>query len=149
MDQISLMKLISLLIPAVLIIAVSCKKNSYTTKPQISIKEITSTVDSGGNLNVTFKFTDKEGDLGGGSIISLRTRLNQDPVTNPTADTVGNPIPSFPNYTMGEFDWTLQYQNLNESIHENDTIYFRYVVTDRAGNTSDTLKSPNIVVLYH
>ena len=61
------MKFTYLLIAAVLIIAVSCKKNSYTTKPQITITSINTLIDSGGNLTVTFKFTDKQGDLGGGS----------------------------------------------------------------------------------
>jgi hypothetical protein len=144
------MKLIYLLIPAFLLIAVACKKNSYTTKPQISIKSINTIVDSASSLNVTFKFTDKEGDLGGGTIVSLRTRLNQNTTANgATADSVPNPIPPFPNYTSGEFAWTLDYDNLSESKTENDTVIFRYWVTDRAGNTSDTITSPKVVILYH
>jgi hypothetical protein len=142
------MKLIPLLIPALLIIVVvSCKKDSYTTKPQIFITSINTKVDSGGNLEVKLKFTDKQGDLGQGIFTSLRTRLNQRPPSNATPDSVTNTIPSFSNLTTGEFDWTLPWQNIYESTQENDTVIFRFVVTDRAGNKSDTLTSPKIIII--
>ncbi|HMH23725.1 MAG TPA: hypothetical protein VK563_18190 [Puia sp.] len=144
------MKLIPLLIPLLLIIAVSCSKSGYTTKPQITITSINTIIDSGGNLDVKLKFTDKQGDLGMGQFTSMRTRLNQRPPSNGgTADTVFNQVPSFPNLSTGEFEFTLPYQILNESTQENDTVIFKFAVVDRAGNKSDTITSPKVVVLYH
>ena len=144
------MKLSPLLIPVLLIAVISCSKSGYNTRPQITITSINTIVDSGGNLDVKLKFTDKQGDLGLGVFTSIRTRLNQRPPSSGgTADTVLSTVPSFPNLTTGEFEFTLPYQILNESTQENDTAIFKFAVVDRAGNKSDTITSPKVVILYH
>ncbi|MDR3716684.1 MAG: hypothetical protein P4L51_28080 [Puia sp.] len=150
------MKLSSLLIPAFLLVLLysifSCSK-SNGGKPSISIESITRTVDQNtGNMVATLKFKSPGGKLSGGSFYSLRLRLNQDPPppTSGYADTntLQNLIPSFPNQTSGEMIYTLPYNGyLSSGGSENDTLLFKLWVIDAANNVSDTITSPQVVII--
>ncbi len=154
MQQTFIMKLTPFLIPALLITLVycvlSCSK-SNGGKPSISIESITTTVDQNtANMVATLKFKSPGGKLSGGSFYSFRTRLNQDPPANPAggSDTLANPIPSFPNQTQGELVYTLPYNGyLSYGGTENDTLVFKFWAVDAAGNTSDTVSSPKIIIV--
>lgn len=150
------MKRASFWIPASLIfffgfILVSCSKNKYTTKPQITIKSINTTIPPGGTLTVDIGYTSKSGDIGEGHLVAIRNRLNQDPLPpgTPNPDTAYEDIPSFPDQPKADIQFTQDWATyLHESDVENDTINFQFAVVDRAGNTSDTITSPKIVVLF-
>lgn len=143
------MKLMSFLIPVVLITVVSCNKTNSGSKPQISIVSVNTTVVRGGQMDVRLKFTSKSANLSGGSFTSIRTRLNQRPPTNISGrDTLPNTIPSFPNQTQGELEYVLPYVGyLTATAHENDTLVFKFFAIDAAGHSSDTISSPKIIII--
>lgn len=130
-------------------IVIACSK-SNSSKPHLSIKSINTIVDSGGSLDVKFKFSSSD-KLGQGTFTSIRIRQNQKPPSNPSGgDTIVTPIPTFPDVSTGEFDYTLPYTGyLNEDVTQNDTFIFKFAAVDRNGNSSDTLTSPIIVSLLH
>jgi uncharacterized Zn-finger protein len=154
MQQISIMKLTSLLVPALLITFVycvlSCSK-SNGGKPSISIESITTSVNQyNANMVVTLKFTSPGGKLSGGSFYSFRTRINQIPPPNPGggSDTLDNPIPSFPNQNQGELVYTLPYNGyLSYGGPANDTLVFKFWAVDAAGDTSATITSPQVIIV--
>jgi hypothetical protein len=144
------MKIRSFLTTTLLVTAVSCSKDKFQTRPQISIESINSVIPAGGSLDAKLKFTQKNGSLGGGTFIAIRNRLNQQPLPPGTSnpDTLGGVIPSFPDKNQGEFEFTLDYNSLHESNTENDTFLFKFGVVDRNGNKSDTISSGKVVVLF-
>ncbi|HLY69835.1 MAG TPA: hypothetical protein VKR53_08900 [Puia sp.] len=127
----------------------SCGKG-LTTKPQISIESITTLVPLGGDFNATLKFSDKQGDLGGATFTAVVISKNILPPPNGmTVDaTIQDSIPDFPNYQTGEFLFTLSNNKVHQETLRNDSLIMKFVVTDRAGNVSDTVTSPTIVALY-
>jgi hypothetical protein len=138
------------LIPAVLTILVSCSKDKYTTKPQLSITSINTTVPVGGNLDVLFTYTSKQGDLGQGRFVIIRDRLNQEPVpiNGGNTDTLSGPIPDYPDKSKAQMELLLDWNSLHETDDENDTIVMKFAAIDRAGNSSDTIVSPQIIVQH-
>jgi hypothetical protein len=140
----------SLIAIATVTLIISCGKSSYTTKPQITVESITSIVPFGGNLEAKIQYTQKTGDLGDGTLIAIRNRLNVNPPRgsgNSSPDSLTYSIPSFPNTKKGEIDFTLEYDYLNQGHLDNDTIVFKFAVIDAAGNKSDTITSNKIVIL--
>lgn len=128
------------------VIAVSCSKDKYQTKPSIEIKSVNGSEFFGNQeIIINFDFTDEEGDVGGGELRYFRNRLNVFwPVlqNNEQADTIRYTIPTFPKTTSGEFQLKIPASFLNENAVQNDTVEFKVVVQDLAGNVSDTIKTP-------
>ena len=141
-------KIIAFLITACAIAA--CSKDKFKTVPQVSIDSYnTKVVGTDQTLNINVKFTDKEGDLSNGKFVYIqqRTNLRPPPPNTGYPDSVINTIPTFPDNTQGDFQVSLPWRFLHLSDLENDTLVFRFVVVDRAGNKSDTLNSDQIVIL--
>jgi|SRR6516165_2599674 len=138
------------LVIVTLAVMLACNKSDYQTKPTITVESINSPIPVGGIMQATLKFTQKDGKLGGGTFVAIRNRLNQDQLPGGTssADTIVNVIPQFPDKNEGEFVFTLDYSYLHQSDTENDTILFKFAAIDRVGNSSDTISTGNIVVLY-
>jgi hypothetical protein len=64
------MKIIQPLLITIILIAISCNKDKFTTVPQVSIKSISpATVYSGDIINLRGNYTDKEGDLDSALIV--------------------------------------------------------------------------------
>src|SRR5258708_27278509 len=107
------MKHSSLLITALVITVltaavVSCSKNN-SSKPKLTITSINTIVDSGGSLNIKFKFTSGT-NLPSGTFTSIRIRQNQKPPNSPSrGGTIVTPIPSFPTPTSGGLGYTFPY----------------------------------------
>jgi hypothetical protein len=151
------MKLVlAILILSVSCLFVSCSKGKFETKPRLEIKSYnTKVVPLHGQLVIHVNFFDKEGDLGGGDFFAARYRLNIRPLTGSDvnlADTLdaahGYTVPVFPATDQGSIDLTFDHDSfLKESVFENDTIYFRIAVTDKAGHKSDTVSTDPIVIL--
>jgi hypothetical protein len=151
--QISIMKPPFFLIPVVLLtIALSsCSKSNSNSKPTLAIKSINTTVPVGGSLDAILQFNSSSGDLSEGTFVAIRNRLNQRPLSGNSAssDTVTGPIPEFPSVQKGQFEFTLDWATyLHQSDLENDTIVFKFAAVDANGNSSDTITSPQIVVLF-
>ena len=143
------MKFLIFLTLLTVIIFVSCGKG-LTTKPQISIETINTIIPNNGEFNATLKFSDKQGDLGGATLTAIIVPTNKLPPPGGVADTttIMDTIPSFPNSPKGEFLVTLPWSSFHQQVIRNDTCFMQFFVTDRAGNKSDTIKSPQIVALY-
>jgi hypothetical protein len=130
----------------------SCSKSNSNTKPTLSIKSINTTVPVNGTLDVVLNFQSKNSNLSEGTFVAIRNRLNQHGLTNGSAspDTVTGPIPQFPNQQKGQFEFNADWATyLHQSDTENDTIVFKFAAVDKAGNSSDTITSPKIIVIYH
>lgn len=149
------MKLASFLIPvlSITVIAgvISCSKSGSGSKPTISIKSITTTVQNPDSMIAIINFNSPSGTLGNGTFVSIRNRLNVRPITGgaapPDTFTVQNGIPNFPNISKGEFRYALPYTTMHESDRLNDTVIFKFAAIDRNGNSSDTIITPKIVVI--
>lgn len=149
------MKPRSFLIPALFfvfvitaLVALSCKKSSSTT-PALSLESISSPVQVNDSMRAHFKFTGG-GTISNGVFWSIRKRLNQHPATDTSGgDTVSFQLPTFSG-NSGEITFSLPWQGyLSETATENDTFVFKfYVESPDSTKTSDTVKSPQIVVLY-
>jgi hypothetical protein len=148
----------SFLIPAVLVtlivttlIVVSCNKNN-SGKPTLSLESINTTVQANDSMRVTFKFTGG-GQISNGLFWSIRNRINVNPLTNQSgSDTINFTLPSFSG-NSGQIYFSLPWNGyLNETSSENDTFLFKFFVqnadTSVTTLTSDTVKSPQVVVLF-
>ncbi|SRR5579862_1287289 len=142
------MKASIFVILAILVLFVSCGK-SGASKPQITIKSITTLIPFGSNFDAILKFTDKQGDLAGGTFVAIINPVNLD--TNgrfPVITSITDTIPDFPKYTSGEFDFTLTPTTFQKQTFRNDSLIMKFVVIDKANNVSDTITTPLIVALY-
>jgi len=144
-------------ISAFVLLLAACSKDKFETKPHLEIKSVnTKEVAFNEPFNVTFEFTDKEGDVSD-SFFIVRQRLNaRDPQTlNP----LPYKIPDFPNTMKGEIEVNLSYQNeltlnlppiripgSNPQQNEPDTMILKFVAKDKGGNFSDTAVVDNIIV---
>jgi hypothetical protein len=143
------------LIPAVLLalitttlVVVSCTKNN-SGKPTLSLVSINTTVQANDSLRITFKFTGGA-TINNGLMWSIRDRINVNPATNLSGgDTVNFQLPSFSG-ASGQIYLSLPWQGyLNETATENDTFLFKFFVQNADTTmTSDTVNSPQIIVLY-
>ncbi|MBL7759292.1 MAG: hypothetical protein JNK08_01210 [Sediminibacterium sp.] len=132
-----------------------CKKSSYTTRPQISFNSVNSTVLYQGNV-VTFQlnFTDKEGDI--------QDTLWVEKISRTCPNTPGvqfiskNKVPNFTATSNldGKLEISFVYNanvpGLSSIIgcsNRNDTSYFRFWLKDKANNRSDTIASPDIILV--
>ena len=143
----------------VLVVLFACNKDKYQTKPQISLKSVsTKVVPTNGNLTVVLSYTDKEGDISD-SLYIKKVRLNKTVVTT-LRDSLKYKIPDFPDYSKGEIDLALQYQNnlisavnpppipgSNPSVPQPDTLLLKFWIRDKAGNVSDTVTTGQIVII--
>jgi hypothetical protein len=132
-------------------IATSCSKSNGGSKPTLKIESINTTIPVGGTLDVILDFQSKSSNLSQGTLVVIRNRLNQRPLSGGSAspDTLTGPIPQFPNVAKGQFEYKLDWGNyLHQSDAENDTIVFKFAAIDAAGISSDTIITPKIVVKY-
>src|ERR1700704_4091699 len=136
------MKLISVF--AILLFAfllAACNKDKFQTKPLIEVKDYSSkTIPRNGTFILKLNYFDKEGDIGEGQMYVFRKRLNIIPPNQDRGDELLYTIPKFTNRDQGELRLQLnEVDFLSESSTQNDTMVFRIAVTDRGGNTSDTI----------
>lgn len=148
---------------AALLLALACSKDKPETKPSIKIKSIgPDIVPIGGNLQVTLEFADKEGDINEDSLFVKKIRTNTiPPVSGITVrDSFWIVMPDFPAKATGEILLNLTYEDLKAAsqapsdpnnpdpdVRISDSLIFRFAIQDRAGNTSDTISSKEIVIL--
>ena len=149
------MKTKLLILLAITVIFSACKKDTYTTKPQISIKSISSkTVNSGDVLIFQIHFTDKEGDIQDTLWIQKFSRVC--PNTAGVQFTSASRVPDF--VPTSNLDGILEigfgynanvqgYNTISGCGTKNDTAYFKFWLKDKANNRSDTITTENIVLL--
>lgn len=141
-----------------LLALVSCNKNKFTTKPQITIVSIgPDSVSRNDLFQVDLHFTDKEGDIHDSLYIHGHV-LNQNQQGNASEfQEYFYAIPEYPDHTQGDFQLTFSRQlNSNYALlldpltDQSDTILYSFNVKDSKGNLSDTAKAPKpIIILNH
>jgi hypothetical protein len=132
---------LAILVLSLSILLLACGKDKFETKPRLEIKDYSGKeIEQGEILKIRLNYFDKEGDI--------RDRVNVFvlPPAQDKADTFRYNLPEFPDNVNGEITFQLDYDFLKESITENDTLVFRFAVSDKMGNTSDTISSEKIVI---
>lgn len=132
-----------------------CKKSSFSTNPQISMGNISSTeLRQGDLINFSINFTDKEGDIQDTIWVQKISKACTSPANVKFISPY--PIPEFtgtPNLA-GKIEISFVYNRNIPGIspifgctNKNDTSYFKFWLKDKAQNRSDTIQSPDIVLI--
>ena len=142
----------TVLFSMIIFLLISCNKDKYTTKPQLTYKSANKTVfRSGDVIQFTLTFTDAEGDLED----SLYVEKFEPKCVNSRFKQLYK-IPTFPTSKnqSGEITVTYGYNVSNlppilgpQCLNRNDTCVFKFVLKDKAQNKSDTAISETIVLL--
>lgn len=130
-----------------------CKKDKYQTTPTLSLKAVTvgGIQDAAGTIGSTIEFeievTDKEGDVEDSIFIDKIDATLRCPGNNLIRDVYK--IPDYPNESNQKVLFKVRYATINVLGYallggascppRKDTSYFRFIVSDKAGNKSDTL----------
>lgn len=133
----------------------SCSKDTFTSKPQITFNNASSTVLTQGNIvTFTIDFTDKEGDVQDTLWVQKISRTC--PTTLGVQFTSKNKVPNFaPTSNLkGKMEISFVYNGNVSGIasiigcsNRNDTSFFKFWLKDKAQNRSDTISSPNIILI--
>jgi hypothetical protein len=143
---------------AVLITAgfIACSKGKLATEPKLELVGVnTETVPLGGDLVISLKYRDKEGDVPGDTIYIKKYRINKKVLaTNPILDSFAFKIPTAPLNPTGLLDITLDRatSKIIGAINPGnppvpDTLRFKIWLKDAAKHVSDTVFVENIVVI--
>lgn len=128
-----------------------CKKETFSSTPKLTYKSVNTTqLYPDQVIKFTLSFTDAEGDV-------TDTLYVQKVSFNCAASNFFDRyrMPKFPTTTNLSGDILVSYSNginnpgyitVASRCNYNDTCYFRFMLKDRAGNKSDTVKSETIVI---
>lgn len=149
------MKTKILILLAIPVMFYACKKDTYTTKPQISIQSVNHNVVAQGDVLIfDIAFTDKEGDIQDTLWVQKVSRTC--PTTAGVQFISKNKVPDFtPTSNLKGlleigygYNANVQgYSTITGCGSKNDTAYFKFWLKDKANNVSDTITSANIVLL--
>ena len=148
------------LLAAVLIVLVfvTCSKDTYNTKPTLKFESVNAT-EFPQNSILEFKLTctDKEGDVVDTIWVQRVSKVSACDYLSTTDSFL---IPNFkpPKNVKADFILTYGYPSNpvgadmpacynSSSISTTDTSYFRFWMSDEANHTSDTVQSPDLVFL--
>ena len=147
------MKAKILILFVIALITGSCNKNTYTTSPQLTFKDVNATtISQDGLVSFNIEFTDKEGDVQDSIWIQRVSKI------------CPGSFPAVYKYKMPDFTPTKDlkgiievdlfyggnnpnYPNISGCGTKNDTSYFKFWLRDKAGNVSDTVRSPDMAFL--
>lgn len=143
---------IKLLIVALVIFGfVTCTKDTYNTTPTLKFESVNGSVfPQPSVVNFTLQFTDKEGDVI--DTIWVQRVSKVCPSDQSRIDSFAIPDFPAPKNVKGEFVFTYNYGSINPPNIQgcslaDDTSYFRFWMKDEAQHASDTVQSPDIVLL--
>lgn len=148
------MKTKVLLLAAITLVVLSCNKDTYNTRPKLTFKSVNgSTFSNNQSLIFNIEFTDKEGDIQDSLWVQ---KISRTVGCNNFSDKMR--IPNFtptPNLKgVLEVGYGIGLSSISGypllpgcPVAKNDTCYFRFWITDKQKNVSDTVVSPNIVIL--
>ena len=145
-----------LIVTLILTVIAGCNKNQFTTKPQLKFIGTSSDVFVVGQLiEFNIEYTDKEGDIQNNLYIEEVTKDALCPDNNfKSLYTISPDVPKqnqskgniLVRYIYGQTGG--QYPDYpGPKCGRNDTCVFRFALTDKANNTSDTITSPQIVFI--
>lgn len=130
----------------VTIVAIACKKDQFTTRPQLKFKSVNGElILSNQSLVFLLQVTDKEGDI--------KSHIWSEKVSRHCADTETTDSLNIPDgfpqrkYVDAEIEYA--YETPPKCVANSavdDTCYFKFWIKDEAGNVSDTVTSPTIII---
>jgi hypothetical protein len=139
---------------AICVLIASCSKDKYTTKPQLEFKSVNGEdFPSQSTLNFKFNVTDKEGDIQDTLWVQKISLLS---ICSSASWIGAYQVPDFTSKKnlKVEMDINYCYKCGNSSYpiidgceQRDDSCYFKFWLKDKAGNVSDTVTSPAIVLL--
>jgi hypothetical protein len=142
----------TILIGLVCFIFFGCKKDKYSSTPQLTYKSVNvNPVLPNEIVKFVITVTDAEGDISN-SLFVQKVSLN----CGASNFSAPYPVPDFPSNSNLKTDISVSfsnggnnqgYINIANCIEPADTCYFRFVLTDKANHVSDTIKSETIVIL--
>jgi hypothetical protein len=140
----------SVIIAVISFFIISCTKSKFTEAPQLKYKSVNTTeLNKGQYIVFKLSFTDGDGDLQD-SLFVEKVALN----CRDSYSKQKYKLPAFPatKNTEGEFEVIFGYNvvpllKAPQCPHINDTCIFRFMLKDKAQNTSDTVSSETIVLL--
>ncbi|NCI50654.1 hypothetical protein GWC95_12020 [Sediminibacterium roseum] len=149
------MKTKILIVLAIAAMFYGCSKDTYNSKPHITIKSTNSTsISPGGLLLFEIEFTDKEGDIQDTLYVQKISKVC--PTQQGVQFLSKNRVPSFtPTSNLkgileigyGYNTNITGYESMAGCSNKADTAVFKFWLKDKANNISDTITSPNIILL--
>lgn len=138
------------LISVFIFLLTGCKKDKYTTAPQLKYKSVnTNMLGRGQTLVFTLSFTDAEGDLTDDLIVKKEVKVC--PAGLDGSFEQPYRLPEFPagKNQKGDLIVTYDYNSINPICDaRNDTAIFKFVLRDKAQHVSDTAVSEPIVITF-
>ena len=146
------MKIRILFIALIIFVFATCSKDTYNTSPTLKFESVDGSVFAQPSvINFKLQCTDKEGDVVDTIWVQ---RVSKVTACSSLSGIDSFAIPNFdpPKNVKAEFDFTYNYgsilpPNLAACSQNNDTSYFRFWMHDKAQHVSDTVQSPDIVLL--
>jgi hypothetical protein len=143
----------TILIAIFSLLFIACKKDKFTTEPQLKFKSVnTDVVPKDGLLVFNLSFTDAQGDED--SLFMFKITSNCAASNLKDSSIMPSGLPHVKNQ---EADLIISYKNSSGDYYpymdcspkctDNDTCYFRFVLIDKAKNKSDTINSGQIIIL--
>lgn len=132
-----------------IVFIVSCGKDTFQSKPQLTLKSVSSTtVPVGSDLQIKMRLTDKEGDFVDTIWMSkTTTRCTLSNFKDSLLYRIPDDAPRTKNFD-GEVVISFSYPvELQPRCIRPDTAVFRFWMKDKAGNRSDTVKTQPIIIL--
>jgi hypothetical protein len=132
-----------------LLLSLSCGKDTFQSKPQLTLESVSSTiVPIGSGLQVRMRLTDKEGDFYDTIWVSkITTRCPNSNFKDSLLYRIPGDAPRTKNFD-GEVLVTFDYPTaLQPQCTRNDTAVFSFWMKDEKGNLSDTVRTQPIVIL--
>jgi len=148
-----------LALAAIIIIIMGCSKDEYETSPGLKFKEVTATViPLNAYFKITLEVTDKEGDIQDSIFIQKFTRTPNCTAGNQAVAKYKMPDFAGTKNLKAEVDILFVSNNISAANAfylapgicggtRVDTAYFKFWVKDKEKNVSDTVTSPDIILL--
>ena len=135
-------------IASLFLLILSCGKDTFQSKPQLTLKSVSSSVvppQSG--LQIIMRLTDKEGDFTDTVWVEkITTRCPNSNFRDSLLYRIPSETPRKKNFD-GEVVMTFSYPfELQPRCTRDDTAVFSFWMKDRAGNRSDTVRTQPIII---
>lgn len=127
----------------------SCGKDTFQSKPQLTLTSVSSTVvPANSGLQIRMRLTDKEGDFVDTLWVSkITTRCPSSNFRDSLLYRIPGDAPRTKNFD-GEVQVSFSYPiELQPRCIRPDTAVFSFWMKDKKGNRSDTVRTPAIIIL--
>jgi hypothetical protein len=134
---------------ALVVLFLSCGKDSFKSKPELTLKSVSTTrVEANRNLQVVLTLKDKEGDFRDTVWVrKITTRCPSSNFSDSLLYRMPSDLPRSNNF-VGDVILSFTYAlELQPRCTRPDTAVFSFWMKDGKGNRSDTVRTPQIIIL--